>query len=275
MKNLKDYACNVYSQKGEDGIIEQVLKIIDEIDFWCVEFGAWDAQYMSNTFNLIKSKNYSAILIEADKNKYVDLVKNTKIYPNVSPINAYVGWEGEKKLDAILKKTNIPFNFDILSIDVDGNDYHIWNALDEYRPKIVIIEFNQTIPEHIEFIQKADETINCGSSIRALYNLGKKKKYELICTTDFNAIFVDQKYFELFQIENNDPSKLIIDKKYYTFLYQGFNGQIYIEGCKKMIWHNIPIKESKFQQLPTLFRSYRSNFGLLKKILFKIYLMIR
>ncbi len=275
MTDLREYKKNVYSQCGEDGILERVLNIIGDNNQWCVEFGAWDAQYMSNTFNLIKNKGYSAVLIEADKHKFKELVKNTRSYPNVTPINAYVGWNAEQKLDEILKRTSIPVDFDLLSIDVDGNDYHIWNAVKEYRPKVVVIEFNQTIPSHLEFIQKAHKSVNIGSSIRSIYNLGKQKNYELVCTTDFNAIFVEQRYYELFQIEDNDPETLIKNSRYYTYLFQGLNGQIFLSGCKKLLWHNIPFAESKIQQIPKYFRYHPKNFSYIKKVLFKLYSILR
>lgn len=73
---LLDHQRNVYSQTGEDRVVEKILETLPQTDKWCVEFGAWDGLYLSNTRNLIETKGYSAVLIEADKNKFRDLQHN-------------------------------------------------------------------------------------------------------------------------------------------------------------------------------------------------------
>jgi hypothetical protein len=70
------HARNVHSQEGEDGIIEHLLSLLPERDHWCVEFGAWDGVYLSNTFHLIESKGYHAVLIEGSSERYETLRKN-------------------------------------------------------------------------------------------------------------------------------------------------------------------------------------------------------
>jgi hypothetical protein len=65
--SLSAFARNVTSQCGEDGIIERILSIMTDKDGWCVEFGAWDGKHLSNTYNLIHNKGYSAVLIESSR----------------------------------------------------------------------------------------------------------------------------------------------------------------------------------------------------------------
>jgi hypothetical protein len=70
---------NVYSQFGEDGIVEYFLGKLSHAktsDGFCVEFGAWDGIHLSNTYNLIKNRDFSGILIEGDKSKVKLLNKN-------------------------------------------------------------------------------------------------------------------------------------------------------------------------------------------------------
>src|SRR5262249_38692492 len=90
---LHDFARSVWSQNGEDGIIEKVLEICAARDRWCVEFGAWDGVYLSNTRRLIVDEGYSAVLIEGDHKKYGELRRNYRDYPNVIPICGMVGFE--------------------------------------------------------------------------------------------------------------------------------------------------------------------------------------
>ena len=78
-------------------------------------------------------------------------------------------------------------DLDFVSIGIDGNDYHVWNAFNQYRPKLLMIEFNPTIPPGVKHVQPADPRINFGSSLAALMDLGKTKRYELVCVYGVNA----------------------------------------------------------------------------------------
>ncbi len=91
----------------------------------------------------------------------------------------------------------------MLSIDIDGNDYYIWESIKDYDPKVDIIEFNQAIPSDIEFVQKKDFTLHQGNSLLSLIKLGKLKGYELVATSFCNAIFVKSDLFDLFEIADN------------------------------------------------------------------------
>ncbi|UCH23877.1 MAG: hypothetical protein JSU83_12035, partial [Deltaproteobacteria bacterium] len=151
---LNEFQNNVTSQNGEDGIIAKIFEIIPDKNKWCVEFGAWDGKLYSNTYNLINQQSYSAVLIEANPSKFQALIKTYQENKKVIPINAFVGFESKNNLDTHLEPTTIPLDFDLLSIDIDGNDFHVWKASQHYMPKVVVIEYNPTIPNKVEFVQK-------------------------------------------------------------------------------------------------------------------------
>ena len=72
--NFEIYKKNIFSQYGEDGIIEEIFKRLEGVsDKQCCEFGAWDGKFLSNTCNLITNHNYEAVLIEADEKKFNEL----------------------------------------------------------------------------------------------------------------------------------------------------------------------------------------------------------
>ena len=271
---LLDHMRNVYSQTGEDGVIEKILQTIPNNDKWCVEFGASDGMFVSNTRNLIENFDYSAVLIESCKIKFSKLQQNYFSQKNVMVLNTFVGFNKNDGLDKILSNTPVPFDFDLLSIDIDGNDYHVWKAISNYKPKVIVIEFNPTIPTQVRFVQAADPSINQGSSLSSIVELAKEKGYELISTLPFNAFFVRSEYFPLFQIGSNAPDILRFNQEYVTYLFSGFDGQIYLHGSCTLPWHGIKLKESRFQRLPRFLRKYPCNYTFLQKVVYKLFLII-
>lgn len=241
MTTLNRFARNVYSQFGEDGILDTVLSRLPETDGWCVEFGAWDGRFLSNTCHLVESGNYRAILIEGDRQKFEELDANHAKNPNVRALHAWVDWQ-EHKLDDLLAATEIPRHFDLLSIDVDGNDYHIWAATQRYRPKVVCIEFNPTIATGVEFVQRASAGIAHGASITSMVALGKTKGYELIAATRNNAIFVKAEYHPLYKLPDNRPEVLRTDLAWVTQIFWGMDGQLFLIGNETIPWHGISIR---------------------------------
>lgn len=271
---LLDFKSDKYSQMGEDGIIEKILKTVPGNDKWCVEFGAWDGKYLSNARNLIENQKYSAILIEASKTKFKELENNYTKNPKVITLNQFVGFEKKDNLDQILTKTSIPTDFDFLSIDIDGNDYHVWKAMKKYQPKVICIEFNPTIPTEVKFVQKADNSVNQGSSLLSLVELGKEKGYELVAVLSVNAFFVKSEHYSLFQIEDNHPEILRTNLDFVTYLFSGYDGQVFLQGLRKLPWHGIPLNEVKVQVLPGFLRKYPCNYNYIEKALAALYLLL-
>ena len=274
---LLKYKKNIFSQSGEDGIAEQIFKRIEfrsniKLDKKCCEFGAWNGMYLSNTYNLIKNYNYQAILIEGDKKRFKELCYNIPD-KKIIKINKFVEFSGENKLDNILKKYNFPKNFDFLSIDIDGNDYHIFKGLNIYRPKLICIEYNPTIPNYVNFIQENNKRISQGSSALALIELAKKKLYSPVAATDYNLFFIDNRLKK--HIIKNKSYKIgdLISEKNVNYIFTGYDGSIITS--KKLIfpWHGIIIKKIKF--LPKFLEEYSGNYNLFQKItllFFRFYL---
>jgi hypothetical protein len=257
---LAGFRHNACSQTGEDGVIERALQVLPHRDQWCVEFGAWDGRHLSNVRNLIDNRGYSAILIEGSRSRFADLQRHCAGNANVIPINRFVGFTAHDSLDAILRSTPIPQDFDFLSIDIDGNDYHVWKAISHYRPRLVCIEFNPTIPTEVHFVQPADPTVNQGASLLALVELGKAKGYELVCVLPFNAFFVRSEDFPLFGIEDNSPHALRTDLSYVTFLFSGFDGRLFLCGNRTLPWHGLKLNAAPMQRLPRILQRYPGNY---------------
>lgn len=170
---------NVYSQNGEDGVTELLIDFLNIKEGSFCEFGAWDGKYLSNTFNLLQNRNWKGVYIEGDQDKYKDLLglKN-EFGDRVQTINAYVDHKGQNTLDNLLKDTFLEKDFDLLSIDIDGMDYHIWKAFTQYKPKLVIIEVNSNLRPG-DFTVSEIDTPNSwiGTGFSAVCELGIQKGY--------------------------------------------------------------------------------------------------
>lgn len=261
------YARNEFSQFGEDGIIEKLLSLLPARDKRCVEFGAWDGPHLSNTFNLVKNSGYRPVLIEADRKKFLELQKNMAPFDAIL-VNTFVTVDGAGTLDNILRATDIPNDFDLLSIDIDGNDYWILESIKEYRPKIICIEYNPSIPNAVDYVQPRDFSVKRGASALALCRLAKKKSYALVATTSCNLLFVDHQYFHLFQIANNQLSELRDDSECINYTFVGYDGTVIHSKPIHFYWHAIDVGQEALQVFPRILRVFPSNLGLFRKFLF-------
>lgn len=194
MSDLKPFQKNVTSQWGEDGVIEEIFKRIGTRSKFCVEFGAWDGKHLSNTWNLWHNHGWSALLIEANEKTCDELKKSVKDFPAVQAEHRFVRASGEDSLDnIILKYREAGSAIDLLSIDIDSDDYYIFEGLEKFRPRVIIIEHNPTIPPHIDLVQESGEYF--GSSALALQKLARKKGYKLAHIVGTNCFFVEEKDF--------------------------------------------------------------------------------
>lgn len=269
---LCDAARNVTSQTGEDGIVAEALDILPSRNKWCIEFGAWDGKYLSNTFHLVDRQQYNVLLIEGDLRKYRQLCSKYPHKDRALFINAYVGWGEEDSLDRLVDGHSVPKDPDLLSLDVDGNDYHIWQAMEHIRPKLVLIEYNPTMPNCLDFVQPRDPKCHQGSSPAALVRLGKEKGYELIAATEINLLFVDHVYYHLFDIPCNTLEEIRVEQPNYVFF--GFDGTVFLHGECRLFWHELQLSAKKIQVLPAVLRRYPPTYNILQRVAFRVFVML-
>jgi hypothetical protein len=253
---LRKFNRKVTSQRGEDGIIEQIFKIIGANNQYCVEFGAWDGKLYSNTWNLLNNEGWSGLQIEGSEEKFRDLQAEYAGRDQVTTLNRLVGTSGDHELDEILAEVGAPQDLDLLCIDVDGLDWHIWNTLSAFSPRLIVIEFNPTVPNDIMFVQDDDPAVNQGASLLALIELGKSKGYELIATTEWNGFFVPKELFAAFEIEDNHIDAMHDPAHFESRLFQCYDGTLVLAGCKHLLWSNVTIGQEDIQILPASMRKY-------------------
>lgn len=211
LKPLYEYGKNIFSQNGEDGIIEFLFKnIIKPTNGLLLEVGAADGIWCSNIRNIyLNNLNYDSILIEANENEYKNLIANTTELNNCFCYNKFIEQEGENSLDEIIKCSNIDTNPLLISIDIDGEDYNVWKSL-KTKFDLVIIE----TPLFFEIDKNGKKNIN------DYIELGNEKEYIFIGMSGI----LNKQAGNLFFLEKKFENKIILPE---------FKDRILLCGGKK------------------------------------------
>ncbi len=188
-QKLNVFGHNNTSQHGEDGIIQYILQHIPPPPRVCVEFGAWDGKFLSNTYSLWHDQGWHAILAEADQDRAGALRRDYTATHDVRVHHQFITPKGENSVDALFRREGIDPDIGLISIDIDSCDYHVWKNMEYVSSHIVVIEHNHTIPGYVDYHDPEDEVfLRC--SAKSLEALGREKGYRLVCCTLTNSIFV-------------------------------------------------------------------------------------
>jgi hypothetical protein len=198
--SIQETEFRVFSQFGEDGIIQFLISNVDIPNKTFVEFGVENYKE-ANTRFLLANNNWSGLIIDGSRSN-IDSVKNDAIY----------FWHDLTALNAFITKDNINsligsrFSGDIglLSIDIDGNDYWIWEAIEIVNPRIVICEYNSvfgnkhsvSVPYSADFLRQNAHFsyLYFGASLGALCVLAEKRGYLFVgCNSSGNDAFFVRK----------------------------------------------------------------------------------
>jgi hypothetical protein len=213
--NLNSFKYNNYSANGEDGILNYLSSVIKfNKPPFVVEFGAWDGKLDSNTFNLVLNSGAEGVFIEKDPVRFEELSRNMSSFKNTYLVNKEVSFESNSpdSLDSILVSCNTPINFDILSIDIDSDDALVLLSLQNFYPKILIIECNSSFLPGVYFFNT--DSID-GNSFSTIVKIAEGRGYKLVAHTG-NLIFVREEYFKATKLENfiRDYPEFLFDTQY-------------------------------------------------------------
>ena len=212
-----DNEFKVYSQWGEDGIIQWLINNLQIDNKIFVEFGVEDYEE-SNTRFLLENDNWSGLVFDGSSNN-IEYIKHSNYYWKYN-LKAEKEFITKENINHLLKTNGIEGNIGILSIDIDGNDYWVWQEINVITPDIVIVEYNSlygkekkiTIPYFENFVrQKYNYTyLIFGASIAAFVELGAKKGYSLVAGNNAgnNLFFVKD------SLCNNIVKRIEIDDAY-------------------------------------------------------------
>ena len=195
-KNLIEFEIQGFSQFGEDGLIRYLTDNLNISKKVFVELGV--ENYEEANTRMLLEYNWTGLVVEGNKEYCEHILEQEYVYKNsLKCENSFITKEN---INNVIKKNNIFGQIGLLSIDLDGNDYWIWDEINIIDPDIVIIEYNSrfgdnsvTIPYEPLFERgKKLHKVYYGASLKALIKLGKIRGYSIICTNSNgnNAFFV-------------------------------------------------------------------------------------
>ena len=199
IRSLADVEFKVTSQFGEDGIIDWLIEHVPVAAERFIEFGV-ESYTEANTRFLLKQRNWKGLVIDRSP-EYVRLIKADAISWR-HDLRAITHFVTRENIDALFTREGFAGPIGLLSIDIDGMDYWVWERIEAVQPDIVVCEYNPmfgdlhpiTVPHNPDFDRMKAHYSGCyfGASIAALVHLAARKGYSLVGTntTGCNAFFV-------------------------------------------------------------------------------------
>jgi hypothetical protein len=198
-RNFTAQEFQVYSQWGEDGLIQHLIREVKVARKIFVEFGV-ETYTEANTRFLLVNDNWSGLVLDGGEAN-VRTIRKSDIYwrHNLKAVQAFITREN---INDLLRDNGVAGDIGLLSVDIDGNDYWVWEAIDVVTPALVVVEYNSrfgaeravTVPYDPAFVRQQAH-YSCayyGASLAALVALGRRKGYAFVGsnTAGNNAFFV-------------------------------------------------------------------------------------
>jgi len=204
---------SVSSPGGQDGVLERIFEIIEPTHRFLVDLGAGDGIDGSSSRNLIAHHGWRGLLVEPSPEPGALLEERYAGHDGVETLQAGV-YPGD--IEILMERASVPPDLDLLIVGLEGNDWYVWRAIQEFRPKVVQIGYNaafvppQTMVVEYHPLNYWDGSLYFGASIQSLYALGERKGYELLYAdrSGTTLFFVDKRYFPRFGIADNHPIRL-------------------------------------------------------------------
>jgi len=198
-RNIQDYEFKIFSQWGEDGIITKLVSCLEIKNKTFIEFGVQDFTE-SNCRYLMMNNNWAGFVIDGSSENIHRL--RSSYYYHQYQIDSAAAFITKENINELLRQSRFDRDLGILSIDLDGVDYYICEAIEEFQPRILILEYNAvfgkdrkiTVPYEAAFLRTKNHYSNLyyGASLAAMQYLADIKGYTIVGTTTSggNAFFV-------------------------------------------------------------------------------------
>jgi hypothetical protein len=193
---LQRFEFQTFSQNGEDGIISEIFRRIGTTNKSFVEFGV-ESGVENNSANLLLN-GWNGLWMEGSPKFHEEILRTREEAIQSGRLSVIRAFVHAENIEELLRQGNVPVEPDLLSIDVDGNDWYIWRAIVSYHPRVVVVEYNGHFQPTDDFIVTYDKSywwdgsFYFGASLKAFCLLAETKGYSLVgCDfTGTNAFFV-------------------------------------------------------------------------------------
>ncbi len=195
-RHLAHFEAPVFSQHGEDGIISEILRRIGETNRRFVEIGVGDGMENNTTYRL--TQGWSGHWFEGDAESIERISKTFAAELADRRLQVVQSFMTAENAPGLMQQHGVPVEFDLLSVDIDRNTSHIWRSLAYLKPRIVVVEYNATIPrdDQWEVEYRGNETwdgsMYFGASLKRFEIFGASLGYALVACdlSGSNAFFV-------------------------------------------------------------------------------------
>ncbi len=195
-QRLARFEHQVYSQNGEDGILAEIFRRIGVSTRYFVEIGVGDG--LENNTVYLLSRGWAGIWMEGSSKSAAVIRRNLNRLIGSKKLTLIESFITRENVSSLLEQAGVPADIDLLSIDIDRNTFYIWEALADYKPRVVVVEYNAIMPPELDWKvqyradQWYDGSLYFGASLKAFEILGGRLGYSLVgCDLcGVNAFFV-------------------------------------------------------------------------------------
>jgi hypothetical protein len=195
-KRLLRYGFKVYSQGDEDGIIQEIFNRIGTTNCVFVEFGV-ESGIECNSVKLLVD-GWRGLWIDGGANNVEQIKKRFAAFIDDRKLTVTEAFITAENINELIGQSGVRGEIDLLSFDIDNNDYWVWKAIEVIQPRVVVVEYNATLRPPLSLVVPYDAKQNWqgsnyfGASLEALVKLGRSKGYRIVgCSySGANAFFV-------------------------------------------------------------------------------------
>ena len=220
--DLRHFEKKIFSQNGEDGIIEEIFNRVGTTNQYFVEFGV-ESGVECCTRYLLEKKNWRGVWLDGSETNTKIAQEKFKNF-NLQVQNTFITAEN---IENLLIANAVPVELDLLVIDIDGNDYWVWKAIIKFKPLVVMVEYNASYSPPSDWVMpynaahQFDGTRNHGVSLVKLNELAKEKGYTLVSCDKrgVNAFFLRNDLFDSKKFTEGDVDYFYSAPKFHGFFF--------------------------------------------------------
>ena len=218
---LERFGFKVYSQNDEDGILAEVFRRIGTTNRQFLEVGA--GQGLENNTRYLLEQGWSGAWMDGSRDYVSAIEKGFKHRIDAGRLSVRQAVVHRDNINDLVRSFALPRELDLLSVDIDGNDYHVWDAITTIEPRVVVIEYNAKFPPPMQWVMSYDPahrwdgSDQFGASLEAIADLAQRKGYRLVgCNiTGCNAFFVRAELAQRRFAEAMDAAALYQPARYF------------------------------------------------------------